>query len=1235
MLSVILTVVLIVALTMPAGQMSVWAKKGGIKLSAKKVTLTVGKTKKLKLQNAKKNKVTWTSSKKKVATVGKKTGKVVAKKAGKTVITAKYKGKKYKCTVTVVKKKNDGGSDRSKQDSDKNTDNGQTQSGSGQNQQSGGSSGSSGGQSSSGGNAGGSGQDQPGGGGSDLNTEIATPDEYTGEAMEKPDTQYMNEVLQEEAEAYDSLLEDGGFVYDRKKGAPNEVASILRWNPGNDNNPVKVQRRKTSGSSSDPEVETEIDPSYYSYDWIYSENGYYVTIPVENAQYTVIGNTERNGFCIEFPEGTLGEDRSLTLTCNKAGGLSIQTEPLNTEDQKANFENGHLCLKQGALISFKLENKVTKYDMTDYRGVFSWDYTGADQEERSVEIYLTPDEYDLADQVITYTVYHLSDEAPAKFKDQKEAFRYAAHLEAIERYAYDSGKESEMIDAAVKNLSQSIVDALGIKDTSDDPLYKGSGKEKTIKAVSFALSNGGNIYKIIRAAREDPVDTATITSTLSEVTLNALIDDAEDKIPGFGYLTTTVGTLPDVTKSIKEGQYTDAMNHVLKALADSEASVQYIKFCDKIVDSSAQIWTDTNMEEMYNLYAGKSVKQGTWRDYKSRSGIYEGDWEGLTTGEMGAFNAYINQRYRQYAKGLIARGLLDTEYEFLHYSAYQNERDALREKWMAELKKQFDARKENEEKIAKEEERIEKNIAYFEEAGLFGHIPENACKNTPYDRVQYLFKIRSNIEKLLQAEKIDLDTLAGVTPNMSVKTADEYRNYYLTDIMMIWMQEGNNVAGRLAAMRYIQNHYAKYALNASKLKMKEKQTATLKLFNCQNKRMTEVRWESADSGIATVDSNGKVTAVSGGKTVVTCYHGDIERSCAVEVEEAVAQPYVAGMPKVVMPGQSDIMLEVRGVPDDGTKVTWKVPSPVSSFITITPEEGTNSATLSASSWSAFYGTVPGSQTDGKTIQVQLKRPGESAAYQTIDVPFQYGFTDGKMKFFAEKNAFQLNEVQTIYLYRASDYYGDDKVVFRELEQTDLQIGKYKLQGVWYDSGDPTCVDVAVQSDGGIRLTPKHNGATIINLKKGSAAYSFAVIVTTDKEVQVSISPEYYCNDENTMCICTGAVYAAYGWCGGSNGSLGWTNNERKGDTAYSAALSELMDMKTLAPETSEGKISLPGRVYESTIQAYDCSFTYLGVKYTIHVTPQKVSKEQYESTYLTDNYYSFDLARQEIRKQDS
>lgn len=88
---------------LPAAQVNAAGNK--LKLSQTRITLTVGKTKKLTVKGATKKqqkKIIWSSSKKTVATVN-NSGSVKAKKAGKTNIIAKIGKKKLSCTVIVKK----------------------------------------------------------------------------------------------------------------------------------------------------------------------------------------------------------------------------------------------------------------------------------------------------------------------------------------------------------------------------------------------------------------------------------------------------------------------------------------------------------------------------------------------------------------------------------------------------------------------------------------------------------------------------------------------------------------------------------------------------------------------------------------------------------------------------------------------------------------------------------------------------------------------------------------------------------------------------------------------------------------------------------------------------------------------------------------------------------------------------------------------------------------------------
>ncbi|MCR5737504.1 MAG: serpin family protein [Eubacterium sp.] len=78
-------------------------KSGKIKLNYKKKTIRVGQKVTLKLKHAKAKKVKWKSSNKKIATV--KKGVVKGKRKGRVTITAKYRGKKYKAKIRIIKGK--------------------------------------------------------------------------------------------------------------------------------------------------------------------------------------------------------------------------------------------------------------------------------------------------------------------------------------------------------------------------------------------------------------------------------------------------------------------------------------------------------------------------------------------------------------------------------------------------------------------------------------------------------------------------------------------------------------------------------------------------------------------------------------------------------------------------------------------------------------------------------------------------------------------------------------------------------------------------------------------------------------------------------------------------------------------------------------------------------------------------------------------------------------------------
>ena len=101
-LSIPLIIALFFSMFALSGSLEAVHATGKGKINKTKISLTAGKTTKLKITNAK-GKITWSTSNKKIATVSKK-GKVKSKRAGKATITAKVNNQKFKCKVTVYAK---------------------------------------------------------------------------------------------------------------------------------------------------------------------------------------------------------------------------------------------------------------------------------------------------------------------------------------------------------------------------------------------------------------------------------------------------------------------------------------------------------------------------------------------------------------------------------------------------------------------------------------------------------------------------------------------------------------------------------------------------------------------------------------------------------------------------------------------------------------------------------------------------------------------------------------------------------------------------------------------------------------------------------------------------------------------------------------------------------------------------------------------------------------------------
>ena len=113
-------------------------------------------------------------------------------------------------------------------------------------------------------------------------------------------------------------------------------------------------------------------------------------------------------------------------------------------------------------------------------------------------------------------------------------------------------------------------------------------------------------------------------------------------------------------------------------------------------------------------------------------------------------------------------------------------------------------------------------------------------------------------------------------------------------------------------------------LNKTELSLNKGQsetlTATVKPDNATDKSVT---WNSSNAEIATVDSNGKVTAVAGGNATITAKAGDQQATCTVTVSVPV-ESVSLDKESITLEEESSTTLVATVKPDDATdkSVAW-------------------------------------------------------------------------------------------------------------------------------------------------------------------------------------------------------------------------------------------------------------------------------------------------------------------------
>lgn len=232
-----------------------------------------------------------------------------------------------------------------------------------------------------------------------------------------------------------------------------------------------------------------------------------------------------------------------------------------------------------------------------------------------------------------------------------------------------------------------------------------------------------------------------------EYFLGKLFQQKEDE-----FLTKSLGdNAASVKQAVKDGKYKEALTEIVKNIEKNMFS--YVNYADKIAsltDKLADIWTDDMMNEQYEVYK----KLGG-------ASITDDDWN------------LIYMQLRGAANRLSSRGV----------SA-------------ADLRKKFEQRVKNEEKIAAAKKELLADVAEWRELGLLNtNYWYNSLGEYPSDteRLNSLRQIRETIRSLL--------TLDGKFQRGKGYLTDKD---FLTDALFEWVVDG--VKGRANFYKWLRDH---------------------------------------------------------------------------------------------------------------------------------------------------------------------------------------------------------------------------------------------------------------------------------------------------------------------------------------------------------------------------------------------------------------------------------------------
>lgn len=431
----------------------------------------------------------------------------------------------------------------------------------------------------------------------------------------------------------------------------------------------------------------------------------------------ILGTVAENQVSVVVSPGAFDEDTSVELS-NPEEVPKVNSAVVDIVGAPIELSVGEpVRLNEKAVVTFAFDPSLLPEDTKEYQMRVVY-YNGSEWD------YIKPISVDFDSGTMVFETYHFSLLGANRINDDNKIVEQWVHSQALDSTIRDNVNNisdevtNKVVDLMLERMGISDKSLKGqvlgevLKDDSYKELYDLYQKGDTVGfSQKVALVAGGKIAAIVPE------------TAMKEALANISGDASED-----------VAKVAQAAGYMAEGQYKEAAKIIGEQIADKFLITTAGKIAVEVVDYQIQSWKNSEIDAAYIAY--RDGADSYFYGYNNDAGDFETVW-------------YQMRGIRRQLELEAIRKENEVRDDAGMPELTERQMDLIRENVKRTFKSQFEQRKEHEETIKKEEERLNKIFSAFKNADFFGGLgPADLDKG--YDLETKLSLLNTFVNKLLR-----------------------------------------------------------------------------------------------------------------------------------------------------------------------------------------------------------------------------------------------------------------------------------------------------------------------------------------------------------------------------------------------------------------------------------------------------------------------------------------------------